>query len=152
MEKNMNRFFVSAMVQFLVFGLLGASIWTATGLSLFAFAFWQSDVTLDTFRELAGLFPAAFPYAVAFACAIALLDLVLAWLQVRYRTIASALVAAGSMTWMLADLTSPVKIAAVGLLGALPAVLCAWVTMKIAERKPASHLSAGPQASAASPG
>jgi hypothetical protein len=152
MEKSMKKFFVSAMVQFLVFGLLGAPIWTASGLSLFAFALSQSDFTLDTLDELAGLFTSAFPYAVAFACAIALLDFLLARLKVPYRAIASALVAAAAMAWMLADLHSPINVAGVGLLGAFPAALCSWLSVKIAERMPANRLPNGPQPNAASPG
>jgi hypothetical protein len=150
MEKSMKKFFVSAMVQFLVFGLLGAPIWTATGLSLFAFS--QSDFTLDALHELAGLFTTAFPYAVGFACTIALLDFVLAWLKVPYRAIASALVAAATMAWMLADLHSPINVTGVGLLGAFPAALCSWLSVKIAERMPANRLPYSPQPNAALPG
>jgi hypothetical protein len=148
----MKRFFVSAIVQLLVFGLLGASIWSGAGLALFAFEFWHSEFTLETSREIAGLFTAVFPFAVVYGCAIALFDLVLASVKVPYRVIASALVAMGTMAWMLADLTSPAKIASVGLLGALPAALCSWLCMKIAARTPASLLPSDPQPTAASPG
>jgi hypothetical protein len=148
----MRKFFASGLVQLLVFGLLGASIWAAAGLSLFAFVFWHSDLSRDTLREMAGLFITLFPYAVVFACAIAAFDFMLGLSKMPYRLMATALVGLCSMVWMFLNLGDPLKLASVGLLGALPAALCSWLCAEIAERKLAGNWPSPPQASAPSPG
>ena len=148
----MRKFFASALVQLLVFGLLGASIWAAAGLALFAFVFWHSDLSLDTLREMSGLFITLFPYAVVFACAIAAFDFTLGLLKTPYRLMATALVGLCSMVWMFLNLGDPIKLAGVGLLGALPAALCSWLCAEITERKLARNLPSPPQVTAPSPG
>ena len=144
----MRKFFASALVQMLVFGLLGASIWAAAGLALFGFPFWHSDLL----REMTGLFITLFPYAVVFACAIAAFDFMLGLLKMPYRLMATALVGLCAMVWMFVNLGDPLKLAGVGLLGALPAALCSWLSAEITERKLARNWPSPPQASAASPG
>jgi hypothetical protein len=148
----MKRIFTLALLQILVFGLLGASIWTAAGLSMFAFQFWHSAFTLDTLGEIAGLFTSVLPYAMVYACAIAAFDLVLSLLKMPYRMLSCALVGACSLAWVFAGLGDPVKLVSIGLLGALPAALCSWLCKQIAERKLARDWPSAPQASAASPG
>jgi hypothetical protein len=152
MENDMKKILTLALLQILVFGLLGASIWTGAGLTLFAFGFWHSDLTLDTLGEMAGLFTTVLPYAMVYACTIALFDLVLSSLKMPYRTLASALAGACSMAWMFAGLADPAKLVSVGVLGALPAALRSWLCKEIADRKLAGDGPSPPQASAASPG
>jgi hypothetical protein len=152
MENDMKRIFALGLLQILVFGLLGASIWTGAGLALFAFEFWHSDFTLDSLGEMVGLFASVIPYAMVYACAIAVFDLALSLLKMPYRMLSCALVGACSMAWMFADLAEPTKLVSVGLLGALPAALCSWLCKEIADRKLADDLPSPPQASAASPG
>jgi hypothetical protein len=151
MENDMKRIFTLALSQILVFGLLGASIWTGAGLALFAFQFWHSD-PLDSLDEMIGLFTTVLPYAMVDACAIAIFDLALSLLKMSYRMLACALVSACSMAWMFAGLAEPTKLVSVGLLGALPAALCSWLCKEISDRKLADDLPSPVQASAASPG
>src|SRR5258708_26418632 len=113
MENDMKIIFTLAFLQILVFGLLGASIWTGAGLALFAFQFWHSDLTLDTLGEMVGLFTAVLPYAMVYACAIAVFDLVLSWLKMPYRMPSCAMVGACSMAWMFAGLAEPTKLVSV---------------------------------------
>jgi hypothetical protein len=152
MENHMKKIFTLALLQILVFGMPGASIWTGAGLSLFAFQFWQSDLSLDTLGEMVGHFTTVLPYAMIYACAIAIFDLVLSLLKMPYRMLFCALVGACSMAWMFAGLAEPTKLVSVGLLGALPAAMCSWLCKEIADRKLAGDWPSPPQASAASPG
>ena len=106
----MKKIFTLALLQILVFGMPGASIWAGAGLSLFAFQFWQSDLSLDTLGEMVGHFTTVFPYAMIYACAIAIFDLVLSLLKMPYRMLFCALVGACSMAWMFAGLAEPTKL------------------------------------------
>jgi hypothetical protein len=152
MESEMKRIFTLGFLQILVFGLLGASTWTVAGLSLFAFVFWHSELTLDALGEMAGLFTSVFPYAMVYVLGIAVFDLVLSLLKMTYRILFCALVGACSLAWLFAGLGTPTKLVSMGLLGALPAALCSWICRKIAEPMLAGDWPAPPQASAPSPG
>jgi len=142
----MKRFVVYALVGVLVFGLVGAPLWTGAGLSLFAFGFWHTELSADSLREMASLFIAVLPYAMAYASLIALFDFVQFCLKMPFRQISCALFGVFSMIWLFTDLAEPVKLISVGLLGALPAALCSWLCSVIARRAteggPPTHLQA----------
>jgi hypothetical protein len=144
MEKNMKRFFMVALVQLYVFGLLGSSVWTASGLTMFAFLFWHSDLSLDTAIGLAGFFPGVLPFACVFACGIGAFDLVLGLLKMPCRVMGCALVGLCSLGWLIfafAPDTSRlfgINLLALCLLGAVPAALCSWLCREITEGRLAS--------------
>ena len=148
----MKKFIVFALMEILVFGLVGAPLWTGAGLSLFVFAFWQTDFSTGTLREMAGLFIAVLPYTITYSSAMALFDVVLAGLKVPYRQMACALAGLCSMVWLFADLGQPMKLISIGLLGALPAALCSWICTMIARRAVAGDPPPQLEANAASPG
>jgi hypothetical protein len=157
MENSMKRFFVSAGMQFLVFGLVGGSTWTAAGLILFAFMFWHSDLSFDTAVELAKLFPTVFSYTIVYAAGIAAIDFVVEWLRLPHRAVICALVSLLLLDWLCVSVPDPsrisaAKLAAISLLGALPAALCSWLCAGIASRYSAGNWPSPPQASVASPG
>ena len=148
----MKRLIVFALLELMIFGLVGAPLWTGAGLSLFAFAFWHTELSADTLREMASLFVTMFPYTIAYASLLALFDFALFGLKMPYRWMICALFGLCSMVWMFADLAQPMKLIAVGLLGALPAALCSCLFAVIAERAIAATPSSNQEASAASPG
>lgn len=135
----MKKLLAAGLIQILVFGLLGSSIWTAAGLALFAFLFWHSDLSLETAIGLAGLFLAVLPYTLVYACGIAMFDFVVGLVKVSYRALLCALVGLGSLDWMMfafAPDTSRLfgsNLVAMSLLGALPAAFCSWLCQEIAE-------------------
>jgi hypothetical protein len=148
----MKKLALSALIEVLVFGLVGAPLWTAAGLSLFAFGFWHEDPSAETLRELASLFIEVLPYTMAYAGLIALFDFVQLCLKMPFRQMSSALFGVFSMVWLFTELAQPEKLISVGLLGALPAALCSWLCAAIARRAVAGDPPSPLQATAASPG
>ncbi len=144
----MKRFVIYALVQFLVFGLVGAPLWTGAGLSLFVFGFWHTELSADTLREMASLFITVLPFALAYASLIALFDFVLFCLRIPFRQISSALFGVFSMIWLFTDLAEPAKLVSAGLLGALCSWLCSMIARRAIEGDPSTRL----QARVASPG
>jgi hypothetical protein len=148
----MKKFALFALIEVLVFGLVGAPLWAGAGLSLFAFGFWQEEMSAVTLQEMASLFVAVLPYAIAYAGLIALFDFVQLCLRMPFRQISCALFGVLSMVWIFTDLAQPMKLFGVALLGALPAALCSFLCAAIAGRVIADDPTSNLQARAASPG
>jgi hypothetical protein len=148
----MKKFALLALIEALVFGLIGAPLWAGAGLSLFAFGFWHETLSADTLRDMASLFVAVLPYAVAYAGLIALFDFAQLCLKMPFRQMSCALFGVFSMVWLFTDLAQPAKLISVGLLGALPAALCSLLCTAIARRMIAGDPPSNLQPSTASPG
>jgi hypothetical protein len=148
----MKKFALFALIEALVFGLVGAPLWSGAGLSLFAFGFWQTEMSAVTLQEMESLFVTVLPYATAYAGLIALFDYVQFCLKMPFRQISCALFGVLSMVWIFTDLAQPMKLFGVALLGALPAALCSFLGAVIASRVIAGDPPSNLQPSTASPG
>ena len=62
MEIMMKKFFVPALVQLLVFGVLGAFLLMGATMALLTFAFWHENPSIDLFREMGEILLMAVPY------------------------------------------------------------------------------------------
>jgi len=152
----MKSFLVSAVVQLLVFGVLGSVLLTGTTMALLTFAFWDENPSINLFREMGQILLIVVPSAAIYTCGIGLVDFVLRWLAVPYRMVTCGLIATGSLMaliWMTGNTEQPLKLTGICLIAAATAVLCSWLCNFLANRKlPPAGLLALPPVSTASPG
>lgn len=152
----MKTFFVSAVVQLLVFGVLGSLLLTGALMALLTFAFWHEDPSANLFREMGEILLLVVPSAAVYTCAIGLVDFLLGWLAVPYRMVICAMIAMGSMAWMIlmfANLEQPAKFAGMCVMAALSAALCSWLCSSFANRtSPPASLITAASVNTASPG
>lgn len=152
----MKAFFVSAVVQLLVFGVLGSFLLMGATMALLTFAFWHENPSINLFSEMGEILLMVVPYAAIYTCVIGLVDFVLRSLAIPYRTVISVAVATGSMVGifsMTGNLEQPTKLAAICLMTALSVALCSWLCSSFANRKsPPADLMTAATANTASPG
>lgn len=151
----MKTFFVSAVVQLLVFGVFGSFLLMAATMALLTFAFWHENPSINLFREMGQVLLMVVPYAALYTCAIGLVDFLLRGLTIPYRRVicvAAAVISMIWMIWMTGTLDEPAKLASICLMAALSAALCSWLCDAFANRKspPAGLMPAA--VSTASPG
>jgi hypothetical protein len=153
MEMVMKTFLVSAVVQLLVFGVLGSFLMMGTTMALLSFAFWHENPSINLFSEMGEILLMVVPYAAIYTCVIGLVDFLLRSLAIPYRTIICVAVATGSILGIFSlsgYLEQPTRLAGICLMTALSLALCSWLCSSFANRKspPADLLTA----STASPG
>jgi hypothetical protein len=156
MEIMMKKtFFVSALVQLLVFGVVGAFLLMGATMALLTFAFWHENPSADLFREMGEILLMVVPYAAVYTCSIGLVDFVLRSLRIPHRMLICVAAATGSMIWMIwmaGSLDQPIKLAGICLMAALSTALCSWLCSSFANRtSPPADLMT-PSVSTASPG
>jgi len=123
-------FFVSAVVQLLIFGALGSFLLMGATMALLTFAFWHENPSLDLFREMGQILLMVVPYAAVYTCSIGLVDFVLRWMSIPHRMFICIVAAVGSMIWMIwmaGSLDQPIKLTGICLMAALSTALCSWL-------------------------
>ena len=120
------------MKRFAVFAIVGPLLAAA---SLFLILLPLAGVLEGVPVEISTPVVPAYCYAVLAALVVALFDWVASLIEVPFRPIGAAIV-----SWLLAFILLrgvlalpdlPGWFAAIGLLGALPGIICSWVTMKL---------------------
>ena len=157
MERMMKRtFFVSALVQLLVFGVFGSFLLMGATMALLSFAFWHENPSVSLFREMGQILLMVVPYVAVYTCSIGLVDFMLRWMNISHRTLICVAAATGStiwMIWMAGSLDEPIKLAGICLMAALSTALCSWLCSSFANwNSPPTDLMTAPSVSTASPG